>query len=185
MSAIDPKDHIRLICKIAAKYAACTDEPYEDLFQVGYFGLHSAAERFKPELGNRFSTFAYPYISGEILHYLRDRAPIIRPSRNESIPQVTSLDRLIYSDSDLTLLDSIAAPSNEEISAELWTALNQLKEKERSAIVLYYVDGLYLREVAKVLNSTPQTIGRRVKSGICKLRGLLNDARSEAEVQAR
>jgi len=50
----------------------CT-ESYEDLLQVGCIGLIRAIERFDTTKGSAFSSFAIPYIRGEIQHYLRDR----------------------------------------------------------------------------------------------------------------
>ena len=58
----------------------CT-ESYEDLLQVGCLGLIRAIERFAPSKGNAFSSFAIPYIRGEIQHYLRDRGGCIRIPR--------------------------------------------------------------------------------------------------------
>lgn len=48
-------------------------ESYEDLLQVGCLGLIRAIEKFDIEKGNAFSSFAIPYIRGEIQHYLRDK----------------------------------------------------------------------------------------------------------------
>ncbi len=58
----------------------CT-ESYEDLLQVGSIGLIRAIERFDTGKGNAFSSFAMPYIRGEIQHYLRDRGCSVRIPR--------------------------------------------------------------------------------------------------------
>lgn len=59
----------------------CT-ESYEDLLQVGCIGLIRAIERFDISKGHAFSSFATPYIRGEIQHYLRDKsAPLRIPRR--------------------------------------------------------------------------------------------------------
>jgi RNA polymerase sigma-B factor len=58
----------------------CT-ESYEDLLQVGSLGLIRAIERFDMSKGHAFSSFAIPYIRGEIQHYLRDKGSPIRIPR--------------------------------------------------------------------------------------------------------
>ncbi|MFJ9523155.1 SigB/SigF/SigG family RNA polymerase sigma factor [Kitasatospora sp. NPDC101801] len=47
-------------------------EPTEDLMQVGAVGLIKAIDRFDPEHGVEFSTFAIPTILGEIRRHFRD-----------------------------------------------------------------------------------------------------------------
>ncbi|MGB3509809.1 MAG: RNA polymerase sigma factor SigF [Microcoleaceae cyanobacterium] len=59
----------------------CT-ETYDDLLQVGCLGLIRAIERFDILKGRAFSSFATPYIRGEIQHYLRDKSPSVRIPRN-------------------------------------------------------------------------------------------------------
>lgn len=46
---------------------------YDDLYQVGALALISAVERFDPEKGFEFSSFATPTILGEIKKYFRDK----------------------------------------------------------------------------------------------------------------
>ena len=63
-------------------------EPLEDIVQVGFLGLIKAIERFDPELGNEFTTFATPTILGEIRRYFRDKGWAIRfPRRLQELYQ--------------------------------------------------------------------------------------------------
>ena len=57
------------------------NESYEDLIQVGSLGLIRAIERFDLSKGRAFSSFAIPYIRGEIQHYLRDKSCTVRIPR--------------------------------------------------------------------------------------------------------
>ena len=70
-----------LVKPIAAFYASCTPEPFDDLLQVGLMGLMRAAELYCSSNSAPFEAFAKPHVRGAILHYLRDAAPLIRLPR--------------------------------------------------------------------------------------------------------
>lgn len=74
-------NNIGLVIKIAAKFQKSTGLPIDDLKQEGAVGLLKAIRSFAPDRGLQFSSFAVPKIRGEILHYLRDRAPLLRVPR--------------------------------------------------------------------------------------------------------
>ncbi|HEY9648270.1 MAG TPA: sigma-70 family RNA polymerase sigma factor [Chroococcidiopsis sp.] len=58
--------------KVAHRMSQQCAEPFEDLLQLARIGLIKACQRFDPGEGNAFSSFAVPYIRGEIQHFLRD-----------------------------------------------------------------------------------------------------------------
>lgn len=54
---------------------------YDDIFQVACMGILYAVERFDPQRGVGFATYATPTVLGEIRHYFRDRGNFIKVPR--------------------------------------------------------------------------------------------------------
>lgn len=75
------ENSMELIKKIAHSIAVQSGISKEDLIQVGSIGLIKAIELFNPEKNTRFKTYAIYFIKGEIRHYLRDKASIIKAPR--------------------------------------------------------------------------------------------------------
>lgn len=73
--------NIGLVRREAYHWKNQCQESFEDLMQVGSIGLINAIERFDVSKGHAFSSFAVPYIKGEIQHYLRDKSPTVRMPR--------------------------------------------------------------------------------------------------------
>lgn len=73
--------YLPLARSIARRYARGS-EPMEDLFQVASLGLLKALDRFDPERGVAFSSFAVPTIAGEVRRHFRDRCWAVRPPRD-------------------------------------------------------------------------------------------------------
>ena len=66
------EDHLYMVDILIRKYLNKGVE-YDDLYQVGALALVQAVERFDPDRGFEFSSFATPTILGEIKKYFRDK----------------------------------------------------------------------------------------------------------------
>src|SRR6266852_9006906 len=72
--------HLGLAEYLARRFAN-RGEPLDDLVQVASVGLLKAIDRFDPERGVEFSTYATHTIVGELKRYFRDKGWAIRVLR--------------------------------------------------------------------------------------------------------
>ncbi|HEY8569029.1 RNA polymerase sigma factor RpoD/SigA [Microbulbifer sp.] len=73
--------NLRLVIAIAKRFRN-PSVPFIDLIQEGNVGLMKAIERFKPQMGYRFSTYAYWWIQQEIQLTLRRNDDLVRQPAN-------------------------------------------------------------------------------------------------------
>ena len=98
-------------------------ESHEDLVQIGCIGLIRAIEKFNISKGYAFSSYAIPYIRGEIQHYLRDKGVSVRVPRKwlelqQQAIAVTRSLRVKYN----------RQPSDTEIAVALEITLSEWQE---------------------------------------------------------
>jgi RNA polymerase sigma-B factor len=70
------------LARFSANRYARGSEPFDDLLQVACIGLLKAIDRFDPERGIAFSSYAMPTMAGELRRHFRDRAWNVRPPRD-------------------------------------------------------------------------------------------------------
>lgn len=106
----------------------------EDLFQVGVIGLITAYKKFDPTLNVKFSTYAYPYILGEMKKLVREDKGI-KISRN-----ITKLNLKIEKAKILLSQRLMREPSIMEISQFLEIDYNDVVESLKAINVLTSFD---------------------------------------------
>ena len=122
------KLNMGLVRKVAHRLSHQCAEPYEDLEQCGYLGLITAIERFDPSQGFAFSSFAVPYIRGEILHFLRDRSnPVRIPRRWQQLKRDGEKRR------QALVMDLGRQPSEMEIAEALEISLDEWRSVKLAA----------------------------------------------------
>lgn len=70
------------LCRAIARRFRGQGVEQEDLEQVAAIALMKAIDRFEPERGYKFTTFAMPTIAGEVRNHIRDRGSAIRVARD-------------------------------------------------------------------------------------------------------
>ncbi|MFH8981573.1 RNA polymerase sigma factor SigF [Streptomyces varsoviensis] len=105
--------NLPLVRYAAARFRS-RNEPMEDVVQVGTIGLINAIDRFDPDRGVQFPTFAMPTVVGEIKRYFRDNVRTVHVPRrlHELWVQVNGATE------DLTVLHG-RSPTTAEIAERL------------------------------------------------------------------
>ena len=80
--------YLPLVDHLARRFAG-RNEPLPDLVQVGSIGLLKAIDRFEPDRGVEFSSYATPTILGELKRHFRDAGWLIRVPRRAQELQPT------------------------------------------------------------------------------------------------
>jgi len=115
--------NIGLVRREAHRWLRGSGEAFDDLMQVGSIGLIRAIERFDLKKGYAFSSFAIPYIRGEIQHYLRDKGTTVRIPRRWQTLQSQSAKAIRQLQEDLN-----RRPSDQEVADELEITIEEWQE---------------------------------------------------------
>ncbi|MFA6978846.1 MAG: sigma-70 family RNA polymerase sigma factor [Ignavibacteriaceae bacterium] len=142
-----------------------------DYLQYGIEGLSEAIDRFDPEYGTKFETYAIKRIRGKIIDELRklQKKPRVFNSANDEVIYTniplshTTDDEEGYSLEEIIPNDSILPDESlekQEMKEFLIAAINKLPERDRQIISLYYYENLGYKEIAQVLNITVSRVSQ-------------------------
>ena len=105
-----------------------TDEPFDDLLQVASLGLIKAIDRFDPERGTKFTSYAAPTILGELKRHFRDKGWALHVSRD--LQERT----LAVSRATEALSKELGrSPKVREVAAEIGCSVEEVLEAQEAA----------------------------------------------------
>ncbi|WP_051472049.1 SigB/SigF/SigG family RNA polymerase sigma factor [Patulibacter minatonensis] len=111
-----------LVKSIARKYRGRGEE-LEDLIQAGTVGLVKAIDRFDPDAGHRFISFAAPNITGEIRRHFRDTTWAVHVPR-----AMQELDAKVQHTRRILTAASGEEPSDDDLANELHINVTDIEE---------------------------------------------------------
>ena len=120
----------------------------DDIAQETYMKAFLAADTFREQA--KFTTWIYRIAYNTFVSQQRAWRPTV----------------------DLDNAHTIAADDKGDYQG-LYMALDRLSEKERSAVLLFYIQGYAVREIAEVMNSTENAVRLLLSRGRTHLRELL------------
>jgi RNA polymerase sigma-B factor len=116
------RDGLPLAQRIAARFRD-RGEPYEDLCQVARLALVLAVDRYDPEAGTEFVSFATPTIAGELKRYFRDNCWTVRAPRRLQELRIAARRCTIELTQELH-----HAPSAAQVAERLDTSVDEVRE---------------------------------------------------------
>ena len=153
------EDHLYMVDILIRKYLNKGVE-YDDLYQVGALALVQAVERFDPDRGFEFSSFATPTILGEIKKYFRDKQWSLKVPRrlkeiSSKIQEVKDELYLEYRRAPTVAEMAKATGFTEEQIIEAtvrmptglipWTRLSTMREKTEKTLSLKGIQALTIK----------------------------------------
>jgi RNA polymerase sigma factor (sigma-70 family) len=128
----------------------------EDLKSAAYLGLVEAANRFNPDLGIKFSTFAYLRILGSICDYLREYYKINKNINIFSLNTATD-------EQDFSFADIIPAKTEHKIEETLEFFTLGLDQQAKKIIQYYFIDGYTMKETGDKLGLSESRVSQLIK----------------------
>lgn len=167
-----------------SKFVALNIVDDRDYFQFGIEGLSEAIDRFDPEYGTKFETYAIQRIRGKIIDELRKIQIKPRSTANgekEIVYSNVSLNNSFDDDDGYMLYELI--PNEDELPDEamdkseakdlLLKAIKELDERDRLVLTLYYYENLNYKEIAQILNITVSRVSQIHSKIILELKSIL------------
>jgi RNA polymerase primary sigma factor len=183
------ESNLRFVIQVAKQYQGM-GVPLEDLIAFGNIGLFEAAERFNPDKGVKFITFAVWYIRAELQKALNDLSRVVRiPSHRTATEEYSTKsihtpvgddeNKETYADRYLAADSTKSARETADLQFDLNRALGQLKPKQEEAIRRFYGIGLeypqcmdQIAEEMSVTNERARQLVRGAETALSSIPGI-------------
>ena len=150
-----------------SKFASHNLLDERDYFQFGVEGLSQAIDRFDPNFGTKFETYAIKRIRGKIIDELR-KLQMKNSFGDGVVYSSVSIDTPLDDEENFCLLDILPSDyDNPDIELEkneaielLGKAIKELPDRDRTILGLYYYEHLNYQEISQVLNITVSRISQ-------------------------
>lgn len=161
-------------------YASKNNLDMEDVYQAGCLGLIKAVRNFKPELGNKFVTYAYYLIRGEVQRIYEEHS---KRELTMSEIQIRNGDGLVMESQEaMDYIHYERKNWDEEWSHQKVTddkiMVDELLEKvtplQKKILVYRYYDDLSQKEIGELINKSQVFVSREEKRARKKLISLLD-----------
>jgi RNA polymerase sigma factor for flagellar operon FliA len=151
----------------------------DELINDGVIGLYTALDRYDPDRGVGFSTYAGHRIRGAMLDGLRMRDPLPRALRRvQKTSEAGGIQFLELDEALMVPADESSSPEALAVEADLRRrvrcGLEALPPRDREVLELRMVRGLPLRAVAAHLSLSITRVAEIQMRGITRLRRYLN-----------
>ena len=132
------------LCARAARKFARPGIERADLQQIAAIGLIKAYDRYDCGLATPFEAFAWLFVVGELMHYVRDQERIVRPPR-----KLRDLERRCIAAQDDLVCELQREPTLDELAARLDVSTKTLAEvlRCRRGAVVESLDAVALHAV--------------------------------------
>jgi RNA polymerase sigma-B factor len=172
-----------------------SSEPFEDLLQVASLGLLKALDRFDPEMGHPFASFAVPTILGEMrrLANERGRAPTVQELAQylelgqddvvDALQAIQAYESLSLdaprpgaTDEATSYGDAMGEEDSRyelvELDATVSAVLGRIPQRERQILRMRFVEDLTQTEIATRVGISQMQVSRLLRRSLDQLRAL-------------